>query len=152
MITEDLCKKSGGQLVGNSCVINTRTSGGEPTLVEIREYDIVAHRVRKPELAVSGKEKGISERQLEEAIFGRPLMTIRKKTSDRGPAIGVVKEFAVDFESGFQRASIFGQTEKDVIKGPVKVEMYRGPDLKGPAWVEWIGLKKDLPVLEEFVR
>ena len=123
----------------------TTSTGGEPLDVVITPDTITAYHVKKRELTVIGKEKGEPERELEEALFRSPAMTIRKWDS----------KYSVDFEAGFQRGRISNLTKKQVFEHIKRIEMYRGEDITGKPFIEWIGLSLDNPkhksALKEFM-
>jgi len=120
----------------------TTSTGGEPLEVVVTSDTITAYHIKKRELTVIGKEKGKPERDLEEALFREPAMTIRKWDS----------KYSVDFEAGFQRGSISGLSKKDVFEHIKKIEMYRGEDITGKPFIEWIGLSLDDPKHKSALR
>ena len=122
--------------------IRTKSDTGESLIVEINDDSVRAFRVDKPEITVTGKAKGKSERDLENALFRDPVMRIDKRDKN---------VFDVDFGAGFQRGSVMNQEKKD-LTDEVNVEMYHGEDIKSDkGWLEWIGLDPDMPELDRFL-
>ena len=120
----------------------TVSDTGVPLIVEISDNDVDAFRTEKPEIKVYGKKKGISEKQLEEALYRKPVMSITKLGKNK---------YNVDFESGFQRASIPSATRKDLIDS-VNIEMYHGKDIKSnKGFLEWLGLNPNDRDLDKFL-
>lgn len=122
--------------------VKTKSDEGVPLEVHITEDSIEAFRVEKPELEVIGKEKGKPEEELEAKLAERPVMEIWKTDED---------EFSVDWEAGFQRGRVSGETKKDLIEG-VDIDMYGGPDIHSDkGWLEWIGLDPESDYLDDFL-
>lgn len=109
---------------------DTFSSAGQPLRVIVGEHSIVAYGKIKPEVRVFGKEKGIPEKELEEALYREPVMRIDKMDDT----------FSVDFSAGFQRGRVSNQTVEDLLD-EVHVDMYGGTDIDSEiGWLEWIGL------------
>jgi hypothetical protein len=85
--------------------IKSKSDTGQDLVVEVTDDRIDAYAVEKPTLRVVGKKKGIAEKQLEEELYRRPVMTIMKTGKNN---------FNVDFSAGLMRGSVFGQDKKDL--------------------------------------
>jgi len=120
----------------------TKSDTGKDLIVDITDDEIRAYAVDKPILKVYGKKKGLSEKMLEEKLYKRPVMSIKKMGENN---------FHVDFSAGLQRAWITGQTKKDLTE-EVHVDMYHGEDIDSDkGWLEWIGLDPKDKDLDAFL-
>jgi len=120
----------------------TKSDTGKNLIVNITDNSIQAYTTEKPVLKVVGREKGIAEKELEESLYRTPVMSINKLDKNR---------FTIDFEAGFQRGMVTGQTKKDLTE-EVHVDMYHGEDIDSDkGWLEWIGLDPKDKDLDAFL-
>ena len=120
----------------------TKSDTGQDLIVTITDDQITAYATEKPVLKVIGKKKGIPEKELEEALYKSPVMTIDKMDKNN---------FSIDFGAGMQRGWVSDQTKKDLTE-EVDVEMYHGEDIKSDkGWLEWIGLDPKDKALDSFL-